>query len=72
MIPIGTRTKIPVIKKFLSIEKIGVLLFLIFTYPQIYMKNINDICFIISARLNSQRVPQKMVRPFHNSNLFEI
>lgn len=36
------------------------------------MKNIQDVCFIISARLNSQRVPQKMVRQFHNSNLFEI
>lgn len=36
------------------------------------MKELNDICVLVSARLNSQRVPQKMVRPFHNSNLFEI
>ena len=36
------------------------------------MKNINDICFIIQARLNSERVPQKMIKPFANSNLFEI
>jgi CMP-N-acetylneuraminic acid synthetase len=36
------------------------------------MKNINDICIIISARLNSQRVPQKMIKQFHNSSLFEI
>ena len=36
------------------------------------MKNINDVVFIINARLNSQRVPYKMIRDFANSNLFEI
>ena len=36
------------------------------------MKNIKDILFIIQARLNSQRVPQKMIRPFSDTNLFEI
>ena len=36
------------------------------------MKNINDICFIVQARLNSQRVPQKMIKPFAGSNLFEL
>ena len=36
------------------------------------MKNINDILVIIQARLNSQRVPQKMIKPLGNSNLFEI
>ncbi len=36
------------------------------------MKNINDIAFIIQARLSSQRVPKKMIRNFGNSNLFEI
>ena len=34
------------------------------------MKNIKDILFIIQARLNSQRVPNKMLRPFKGSNLF--
>lgn len=36
------------------------------------MKNIKDILFIIQARLNSQRVPNKMLRPFKESNLFRI
>ena len=36
------------------------------------MKDINDICFLIGARLNSQRVPKKMTRPFGDSCLFEI
>jgi len=36
------------------------------------MKSISDIVFIIQARLNSERVPQKMIRPFGNSNLFDI
>ena len=36
------------------------------------MKNIKDICFIIQARLNSERVPNKMIKPFAGSNLFEI
>jgi len=36
------------------------------------LKNIDDIAFIVQARLNSQRVPQKMIRPFAGSNLFGI
>src|SRR6056300_1053157 len=36
------------------------------------MKNLHDIAFIVQARLNSQRVPQKMVKPFAGSNLFGI
>lgn len=36
------------------------------------MKNINEIAFVVQARLNSQRVPQKMIRPFSGSNLFAI
>ena len=36
------------------------------------MKSIDDILVIIQARLNSQRVPQKMIKPLGNSNLFEI
>jgi CMP-N-acetylneuraminic acid synthetase len=34
------------------------------------MKNIKDILFIIQARLNSQRLPNKMLKPFKGSNLF--
>jgi spore coat polysaccharide biosynthesis protein SpsF (cytidylyltransferase family) len=36
------------------------------------MKNINDVLVIVQARLNSERVPQKMIRPFHDTTLFEI
>lgn len=36
------------------------------------MKKLDDIAFLVQARLNSQRVPQKMIRPFAGSNLFEI
>ena len=36
------------------------------------MKKISDVVVIIQARLNSERVPQKMIRPFADSNLFEI
>ena len=36
------------------------------------MKNIKDILFITQARLESQRVPQKMIRPFCGTNLLEI
>lgn len=34
------------------------------------MKNIKDILFIVQARLNSQRVSNKMLRPFKGTNLF--
>ncbi len=36
------------------------------------MKNINDILFVIQARLNSQRVPQKMIKDFNGTNLFSL
>ena len=36
------------------------------------MKNIGDILFLIQARLNSQRVPQKMIKDFNGTNLFSI
>jgi len=36
------------------------------------MKSISDILIVIQSRLNSQRVPRKMLRNFADSNLFEI
>lgn len=36
------------------------------------MKDINDILFIVQARLSSQRVPQKMIRPFAGTTLVDI
>lgn len=36
------------------------------------MKNKNDVMVFIQARLGSQRVKNKMIRPFANSSLFEI
>ena len=36
------------------------------------MKQIEEIAFLITARLTSERIPRKMIRPFGNSNLFEI
>ena len=36
------------------------------------MKDLSNCLFIITARVNSTRVPMKMVRPFSNSTLFEI
>ena len=33
------------------------------------MKNINNICFIVQARLNSERVPKKMIRNFVGTTL---
>ena len=36
------------------------------------MKNIKDITVIVQARTNSQRIPNKMLRPFANTNLFEL
>ena len=35
-------------------------------------KNIKDVCFIIQARLSSERVPNKMLKPFAETTLFEI
>ena len=36
------------------------------------MKNINDICVIVQARLGSQRVPGKMLSPFNGTTLVDI
>ena len=36
------------------------------------MKNINDVCVVIQARLTSERVPNKMAKPFGDTSLFEI
>ena len=36
------------------------------------MKNIKDISVIVQARVNSQRVLNKMLRPFGGTNLFEL
>tara|TARA_R100000458_G_C8272735_1_gene247586 strand:+ start:273 stop:956 length:684 start_codon:yes stop_codon:yes gene_type:complete len=35
-------------------------------------KNIHDILFVTQARLESERVPGKMIRPFAGSNLLDI
>ena len=36
------------------------------------MKNLNEVAFVVQARLNSKRVPQKMIRPFAGDTLFGI
>ncbi len=36
------------------------------------VKRIEDTCFIIQARLSSERVPCKMIKPFADSNLVDI
>ena len=36
------------------------------------MKPLDSIAIIVQARLNSQRVPQKMIRPFAGTTLFDI
>jgi len=35
-------------------------------------KRLSDICFIVQARLNSSRLPGKMLKPFADSTLLEI
>lgn len=35
-------------------------------------KNLNDVCFLVQARLGSQRVPGKMLRSFSNTTLVDI
>ena len=35
------------------------------------MKNIDDLCVIVQSRLNSERVPRKMLKPFAGTTLFE-
>ena len=36
------------------------------------MKQLSDICVIIQARLGSQRIPQKMIKPFADTTLFDL
>ena len=36
------------------------------------MKKIEDVCLIVQARLGSQRVPEKMIRPFAGTTLVDI
>jgi len=36
------------------------------------MKSISDIAFVVQARMNSQRVSQKMIRPFCDTTLLNI
>jgi spore coat polysaccharide biosynthesis protein SpsF len=36
------------------------------------MKDIKDVCVLIQARLGSQRVPGKMLRPFAGTTLVDI
>ena len=36
------------------------------------MKKIEDVCFIIQARLSSKRLPRKAVLPFAGSTLMDI
>lgn len=35
-------------------------------------KDIKDVCFIVQARLGSQRIPSKMIRPFAGTTLVDI
>ena len=36
------------------------------------MKDLNDVCVIVQARLSSQRCPRKMVKPFAGTTLTDI
>ena len=36
------------------------------------MKNIDDIAIVVQARLNSQRLPRKMLKPFSGTTLFDL
>tara|TARA_Y100001938_G_C8070016_1_gene422554 strand:- start:898 stop:1587 length:690 start_codon:yes stop_codon:yes gene_type:complete len=36
------------------------------------MKNISDVAFIVQSRLNSERVPQKMIRDFCGTTLLDV
>jgi CMP-N-acetylneuraminic acid synthetase len=36
------------------------------------VKDINDVCFIVQARLGSQRVPNKVIKPFAGTTLVDI
>ena len=36
------------------------------------MKKLSEIAVVVQARLNSERVPQKMIRPFNDTTLFGL
>ena len=36
------------------------------------MKNIDDVCFVINARMGSSRLAGKMLKPFADTSLFEL
>jgi CMP-N-acetylneuraminic acid synthetase len=36
------------------------------------MKEIKDICFILQSRINSKRLPKKIIREFAGTTLFNI
>ena len=36
------------------------------------MKKLDDVCVLVQARLGSQRVPGKMLRPFAGTTLIDI
>jgi len=36
------------------------------------MKNLKEVCFIVQARLSSQRLPKKMIRPFNGTTLVDL
>lgn len=36
------------------------------------MKPLDSIAIVVQARLNSQRVPQKMIRPFYGTTLYDL
>ena len=36
------------------------------------MKNKEDVCLVVQARLGSERLPGKMLKPFAESNLVDI
>jgi len=36
------------------------------------MKDVNDILFLVQARLSSQRIPEKMLKPFAGTTLMDI
>ena len=43
------------------------------TYCQrLKMKKIEDIAIVIQARLSSQRIPKKMIKPFAGTTLIDI
>lgn len=36
------------------------------------MKNINDVAFVVQSRLNSERLPQKMIKKFCDTTLLDV